>query len=95
VRRDALQRVGIFDEESFGMDYREEVDFCLRACKAGLVSVLDDATFVFHAGQSSFGKSRTPRGQRSEQTMRQLHPEYPKVVMDFIRHDPIRAARAE
>jgi GT2 family glycosyltransferase/glycosyltransferase involved in cell wall biosynthesis len=94
VRRDAIRRVGIFDEESFGMGYGEEVDFCLRASKAGLANVLDDATFVFHAGQSSFGKSRTPRVRRSEQTMRRLHPEYPKVVMDFIRNDTLRAPRA-
>jgi GT2 family glycosyltransferase/glycosyltransferase involved in cell wall biosynthesis len=94
VRRDALRRVGMFDEQRFGMGYGEEVDFCLRAGKAGLAHVLDDATFVFHAGQSSFGKSRTARVRRSERTMHRLHPEYPEVVLNFIRNDTIRSARA-
>lgn len=93
IRRDALKRVGAFDEQNFGKGYGEEVDFCFRASKAGWVHVLDDATFVFHAGHSSFGKSRIARLRRSEQTMRRLHPDYPQVISDFIRNDTTRAAR--
>ncbi len=51
----------MLDELHFGTGYGEEVDFCFRAGKGGLRHLLDDATFVFHAGQSSFAKSRTAR----------------------------------
>ena len=63
IKRKALDRLGPFDEESFGLGYGEESEFCFRALKAGYLNVLDDATFIYHAGQRSFGASRSARVQ--------------------------------
>lgn len=60
VTRAALDAVGDFDQETFGRGYGEEVDFCIRASRAGFRHLADDATFVFHHGGVSFGDESVP-----------------------------------
>ncbi len=93
VKREVLDRVGPFDEKHFALGYGEESEFCMRASKAGYRHVLDDATFVFHAGQRSFGASRLARVRRAERRLLALHPEYARTVARFVREDPLRSAR--
>lgn len=93
VRRHALERVGRFDEAGFGLGYGEEVDWCLRARAAGLAHVLDDATFVYHEGQSSFGPSRDARVRAARREIRRRHPGYEPEIAALIRADPLRPAR--
>jgi glycosyltransferase involved in cell wall biosynthesis/GT2 family glycosyltransferase len=93
IKRKALDALGLFDEARFGLGYGEENDFCFRALKAGYVHILDDATFIFHAGQRSFGASRSTRVQEAERRLSRIHPEYLPTVARFMREDPLRAAR--
>jgi GT2 family glycosyltransferase len=55
ISREAIDAVGLFDETRFGLGYGEENEFCIRATAAGFEHVVDDATFVYHAGHRSFG----------------------------------------
>jgi len=93
IKRKALEQVGLFDDKSFGQGYGEESEWCMRALKAGYAHVLDDATFIFHEGQRSFGASRDRRVRSAHRAMRRLHPEYLATVAAFIREDPIRPLR--
>ncbi|HBL32055.1 MAG TPA: hypothetical protein DD490_34970 [Acidobacteria bacterium] len=93
VKRKALDQLGLFDTKSFGEGYGEESEFCMRALKAGYAHVLDDATFIFHEGQRSFGSSRGRRVDAAHRAMRRLHPEYLATVAAFLREDPIRPLR--
>jgi GT2 family glycosyltransferase len=93
VKRQALDRLGLFDEERFGLGYGEESEFCFRALKAGFLNVLDDATFIYHAGQRSFGSSRSARVKAAHRAMRRLHPEYLPTIARFLSADPLRPAR--
>ncbi len=93
IKRKALDRLGLFDEVNFGLGYGEESEFCFRALKAGFLNVLDDATLIWHAGQRSFGASRTPRVRAAHRAMRRLHPEYLPTIASFLRVDPIASAR--
>ncbi len=93
IKRKALDRLGPFDEERFGLGYGEESEFCFRALKAGFLNVLDDATFIYHAGQRSFGSSRSARVKAAHRAMRRLHPEYIATVASFLRADPLKPAR--
>ena len=63
IRRATLDTVGLFDEARFGIGYGEENEFCIRASAAGFEHIADDATFIFHRGQQSFGAdaARTAR----------------------------------
>ena len=93
IKREVLRRLGLFDERSFALGYGEESEFCMRARAAGYEHVLDDATFIFHAGQRSFGASRDGRVRRAERRMRSLYPEYTRLISRFIREDPLRPIR--
>lgn len=91
----AIHRIGLFDETTFGPGYGEENDFCQRAEKAGLRNVLCDDAYVVHHGGASFG----PLGLKpDENSMRRLlakHPDYQRKVSEFIRSDPLAVRRRE
>jgi GT2 family glycosyltransferase len=93
IKRKVLDGVGLLDEKTFGEGYGEESELCMRALKAGYAHVLDDATFIFHEGQRSFGARRGGRVAAAHRAMRRLHPEYMATVARFIREDPIRPLR--
>ena len=93
VRRDCLNEIGLFDEQRFGLGYGEENDFCMRASQAGWRHVLCADTFVYHVGGVSFSE-RTARLQAQAQiTLLNLHPDYPNLIGEFIRQDPVRPLR--
>lgn len=93
VRRRALEAVGPFDETSFGAGYGEETDFCLRCLAAGFVHLLDDATFVYHRGEASFGEARSARVDAAEIRLAARHPAYVATIAAYMAADPLWAAR--
>ena len=54
IKREVINKVGEFDEKTFGKGYGEENDFCNRAEQYGYIHVMCDDTFVFHKGTVSF-----------------------------------------
>lgn len=58
IRREVINAVGYFDEESFGRGYGEENDYCLRARKAGWMLAVADDTYVWHAQSRSYSDDR-------------------------------------
>ena len=93
LTRAALDDVGSFDARRFGIGYGEEVEWCLRARERGWVHILDDATFVYHAGQSSFSTSRAGRVRAAHRVLRRRYPSYLPEVAEFIRRDPLAPLR--
>jgi GT2 family glycosyltransferase len=53
VRREVFERIGMFDENFFA--YVEDVDFCLRARKAGFRFACCHDSVVYHAASQSLG----------------------------------------
>lgn len=93
IKRRALESVGLFDPGAFGLGYGEENDFCWRALTAGFVHVLDDATFIYHAGHRSFGSARRALMRRAGRRLRRRHPAYFATIAAFMRDDPLAPAR--
>jgi len=95
ISRHALNQLGLFDTETFGVGYGEENDFSMRAQWAGLRNVLCDDVYVVHLGGRSFG----PLGLRPDETSMQkllaLHPSYLELVQEFIAADPLAQRRHE
>jgi len=58
IKREALNKVGFFDEESFGKGYGEENDFCFRCLDQGYTHVICDNTFVLHKESQSFAENK-------------------------------------
>ena len=92
IRRDCLTEVGLFDVAAFGKGYGEENDFCMRAAAIGWKHVLACDTFVYHVGETSFGKNSNHRTTGWEVLIKR-HPDYPELVQQHIQADKAASAR--
>jgi GT2 family glycosyltransferase len=90
IKREVIERVGLFDEEGFGRGYGEENDFSCRARAAGYVDVVDDATFVFHKGRRSFQHRGATLTAEHLKILAKKHPDYFYRVRKFIAENPLR-----
>ena len=93
ISRTAIERVGEFDEDTFGKGYGEENDFCMRAREAGMVNVLCDDAYVLHHGGASFSPLGLKPDERSMQKLLGKHPDYLRIIEDFIRRDSLAERR--
>ena len=94
VSRACLDAVGGFDAAAFGAGYGEEVDFCLRASRAGFRHRLCADAFVFHQGEVSFGDSGAARRTEAQRIVDERFPEFQPAVRDFLARDPAAPHRA-
>ena len=90
----AKQQVGYFDEAHFGMGYGEENDYSLRVAAAGLRNVLCDNAYVIHVGNQSFQDIQLAPSVETMQRLLNKHPEYQKLIEDYIQQDPLSDLRA-
>lgn len=58
IRREVLDDLGLFDEETFAQGYGEENDYCLRATAAGWQLAVADDCYVYHAQSRSYSHER-------------------------------------
>jgi glycosyltransferase involved in cell wall biosynthesis/GT2 family glycosyltransferase len=93
IKRSAIDAVGLFDESKFRLGYGEENEFCIRATSVGLEHVADDATFVFHEGQKSFGPKKAKLTRKAMRKLRSIDPTYVPRVAAFMRSDPLARTR--
>jgi GT2 family glycosyltransferase len=93
IARRCLDRVGYFDYERYGTGYGEEVDFCMRAARAGFRNVAAGDVFVRHAGEVSFGGTGAERRERAQATVDALYPEFQVRLGEFLARDPLREMR--
>jgi GT2 family glycosyltransferase len=93
IARECLEATGPFDEEAFGRGYGEEVDFCLRAAKAGWRHLLAADVFVFHEGEVSFGPGASSIREKSQALIDARHPEFQPRLADFLAREPLRPLR--
>jgi hypothetical protein len=75
------------------MGYGEEVDFCMRAARAGFRNVLAGDVFVRHVGEVSFGGAGADRRAKAQATVDALYPEFQQRLAEFIPADPPRMLR--
>jgi GT2 family glycosyltransferase/glycosyltransferase involved in cell wall biosynthesis len=90
IARAALDLCGLFDEDTFGLGYGEEVDFCLRASRVGLRHVVEDSTFVYHHGAGSFGDERRARLASASSLLHDRYRFFRATNTRERQHDPLR-----
>lgn len=93
IKRECLDRVGGFDQDTFGRGYGEENDFCMRAHRVGWRHVLCADTYVYHAGGGSFGLEKQALEEAAIALVAQRYPDYQSLVLRHIEQDPARALR--
>ncbi|MDV6320552.1 glycosyltransferase [Chromohalobacter sp. HP20-39] len=93
LRRDAINKIGVFDQEVFGRGYGEENDWCQRAIQCGWKNLHALNVFVYHKGAVSFAEESNPRVEENLRKLQDRHPTYNADVHAFIRQDPARSWR--
>jgi GT2 family glycosyltransferase/glycosyltransferase involved in cell wall biosynthesis len=93
IRRDALNDVGLLDEQAFGHGYGEENDFCMRASQRGWQHLLACDTFVYHEGSVSFGDEVGPRSASGQTVLAQRYPDYRMIIDRHVRSDEVGSRR--
>jgi len=95
ISRAALDQLGLFDQQLFGLGYGEENDFCMRAHAAGWKNVLCDNVYVGHVGGSSFAPRGIGPDVSSMAKLLSRHPGYLDAIQGFIAADPLSPRRNE
>ena len=93
IARRCLERVGPFDEALYGAGYGEEVDFCMRAARAGFRNVVAGDVFVRHVGEVSFGNTGASRREGAQAIVDRLYPEFQVKLRDHLARDPLQELR--
>ncbi len=93
LKRDMLDEVGLFDQERFHRGYGEENDLCMRALRKGWKHVIDDASFVYHKREASFGSEKFQLIERNQKIIEQLYPEYQQLVKERFNAPKLKEAR--
>ncbi len=73
IKREAIDKIGFFDEKTFGKGYGEENDFCFRCSLCGYKHAFCDDTYIYHKGTQSFLDKR--KFHNDELTLK-----YPKIM---------------
>lgn len=91
IKRQVIEMIGDFDADTYGMGYGEENDFCQRAIQAGFINIVDDSTFIYHRGTSSFtSEEKQAYIKKNLGLLFAKFPTYEKQVHDFIARNPLK-----
>lgn len=79
-----VDKIGLFDAETFGKGYCEENDWCQRAIAVGYKNIHVTNLFVYHKHGGSFGDTKLQLIKNNFQKLLQKHRFYQKNVSAYI-----------
>lgn len=94
IRRDLMDHIGLFDEETFPRGYGEENDFCMRTMKAGWKNFITPHAYVFHQRTASFGGEKDGLIKTAMEIVHQRYPDYARRVKSAFGSGRMKALRA-
>lgn len=95
ISRKALDEVGLYDADTYGMGYAEENDWCQRAIKKGYKNVLVENLFVYHQHGATFSSEEKKRLIESNHSkLLNRHPMYDVDVSKYCERNPHKNVRA-
>lgn len=90
IRREALDTIGYFDEETFGKGYGEENDFSFRALDYGFKHLLCTKTIVYHKESQSFSEKRQKLVEEHSKILESRYPIYNQRIGLWCQSFPIK-----
>ncbi len=95
IKREVVNTVGLFDQETFQRGYGEENDFCWRAEQLGYHHVLCDDTYIYHSGSSSFvSDEKKILMQEHEAIIQERYPIQNQKNAEYVRDNPHQYLRS-
>ncbi|MCM3693178.1 glycosyltransferase family 2 protein [Neobacillus niacini] len=93
VKRSALQRVGLFDSETFKRGYGEESDWCMRARKLEYKLVVAKGSYVHHIGGVSFGEEKEKLRNQSREILLTRYPGIDQELVKYVKENTLKDIR--
>lgn len=90
IKREALNKVGYFDEEGFGKGYGEENDFCYRCLNYGYRHILCDDTYIYHKESQSFQEDKKDLIADGLRVLNERYPQYINRLNQWIAARPLK-----
>lgn len=90
IRREALDVVGYFDEDSFGKGYGEENDFSYRCLDYGFSNLVCTKSFVLHKESQSFSDTKKKLIEEHEKILREKYPIYMNRTALWCQQFPLK-----
>lgn len=89
IKREVVDLVGLFDQETFKRGYGEENDFCWRAEQLGYYHVLCDDTYIYHSGSASFlSDEKKKLIAEHERIIDERYPRQNHENAEYVRDNP-------
>lgn len=93
IRRDLINKIGVFDDINFPIGYGEENDFCMRAIEHSFINIVALDTYIFHYEHASFQNTSSALCRQGIQRLRYLYPEYEQKCSVFTRNPKLLKVR--
>ena len=90
IKREVLDIVGFFDEETFGKGYGEENDFSFRSLDYGYRNVLCDNTYILHKESQSFSEKKQKLIEEHSKILSDRYPVYNTRIGLWCQNFPIK-----
>ena len=90
IKREVIDEVGYFDEETFERGYGEENDFCYRCLDYGYRHLLCTDTIVYHKESQSFKKEKNEVISKHLDILKKRYPVYCEKTDLWLKELPIR-----
>ncbi|MBO5657371.1 MAG: glycosyltransferase, partial [Agathobacter sp.] len=89
IKREVVDTIGLFDQETFGRGYGEENDFCWRAAQMGYYHVLCDDTYIYHSGSVSFvSEEKRVLNEAHQLILQRRYAKQERENADYVRDNP-------
>lgn len=89
IKREVIEKIGLFDKETFQRGYGEENDFCYRAEQVGYHHVMCDNTYIYHTGTTSFlNDEKRKYIEVHQKILAERYPEQNQAVVVHCRDNP-------
>lgn len=89
IKRNVINKVGLFNADVFQKGYGEENDFCYRCEQYGYKHVICDNAFVYHKGTASFSNNQKLKLIESHsQWLDKKYPDQQMQVSRYVTKDP-------
>jgi glycosyltransferase involved in cell wall biosynthesis len=86
LSREAITKIGVFDDVNFKVGYGEENDWCWRAINNGFVNVVATNVYISHQHGVSFSKIQNLSSIRSH-NLKALTYKHPNYFTDVAKYD--------
>ncbi len=89
IKREVLDILGFFDEETFGKGYGEENDFSFRCLDYGYKNIICDNVIIYHKEKQSFSSEREKLVEKHIEILKNKYPVYQNRIELWCQNFPI------